>query len=239
MANYRYPRSADGDPSATLTQRVYDSLRQEILGGELRPGHRLVRRVLSKRLGVSPVSVTEALFRLEMDGLVESKPLYGSRVRPLSLDDVQNDEVLREAIECQAARCCALHASPGSLPRLSARARILDRMMAEGDPHSRLGTETHQEFHLDIARCGGFPRLAEELQRVWFRRLMRLSWVKATQYRRVPGDWHQQLVAAIAAGDPDAAEAKMREHVRYGNEDDREALRFLLDHEGIAEEESP
>jgi len=230
MANYRYERSGlvTEEAEATLTQRVYDALRDEILSGTLRPGHRLVRRTLSKRLGVSPMPITEALMRLEVDGLVQSRPLYGCRVRPLSLEDVQNDEALREAIECQAARCCAERASTIDLARLQAKARLLDRMMAEGDPRSKLGIETHQEFHMDVAREAGFPRLAEELERVWFRRLMRLNWVKATQYRRVPGDWHQQLVVAIAAGDPDAAEAEMRRHVRYGSEDDRAALKFLL-----------
>ncbi len=232
MANYRHPRpEAEEESSNTLTQRVYDSLRQEILGGGLRPGHRLVRRALSKRLGVSPMPITEALFRLELDGLVESKPLYGCRVRALSMEDVQNDEILREAIECQAARCCAEQATDMDIVRLQTKARVLDRMMLDGDPHSNLGTETHREFHQAVACYAGFPRLADELQRVWFRRLMRLNWLKAMQYQPVPGDWHQTLVAAIASRDPDEAEAKMRAHVRFGCEYDREALKDLLEHE--------
>ena len=60
-------------------------------------------------------------------------------------------------------------------------------------------------------------------------RLMRLNWVKATHYRAVPKDWHQQLREAIGTRDPDRAEAKMREHFRYGCEDDRGALRFVLE----------
>ena len=110
---------------------------------------------------------------------------------------------------------------------LKAQARRLDKLMAEGDPHSQLGRVTHQEFHLAIAQASTCTSLAEELQRIWFRRLMWMNWIKATHYRRVPADWHQQLVAALATRDPDRAEAKMREHVRYGHEDDREALTLL------------
>jgi GntR family transcriptional regulator, rspAB operon transcriptional repressor len=232
MANYHFDPSADVDvtlpSSPTLAQRVFETLREEILTGQLRPGDRLVRRALGKRLGVSPVPVTEALLRLEVEGLVQNVPLYGCRLRPLSLEDVRNDEMLREAIECQAARLCAENASTEEFSRLNAKAKMLDRMIAEGDPQCKLGMQTHQEFHGDIARAGKFVRLAEELERVWFRRLMRLNWFKATHYGRLPENWHQQLVQVLAAGDPDEAEAAMRRHVRFGSEDDLKAIECLL-----------
>ena len=214
----------------TLAERVYDTLREEILGGSLPPGTRLVRRTLSKRLGVSPLPVTEALLRLEIDGLVESRPLCGSRVRPVTEEDLSNDQVLREAIECQAARTCAENASDSDLSRLLAEARVVDRLMAQGDPRSKLGMRAHLEFHAAVARAGGFSRLAEGLQRLWFRRLMRLNWIKATHYRAVPAGWHQSLLEAIMTRDPDLAERTMREHVRYGSEDDLAALRYALEH---------
>jgi GntR family transcriptional regulator, rspAB operon transcriptional repressor len=240
MSNYRFDRQlpavAEPATAVTLTQRIYEALREEILAGHLRPGDRLVRRTLSKRLGVSPAPITEALLRLEVEGLVQSLPLYGCRVRPLTLEDVQNDQVLREAIECQAARLCAQNASSVEFSRLLAKAKLLDRMMAEGQPRSKLGMQTHLEFHADIARAGGSTRLVEELERVWFRRLMRLNWVKATHYKRVPRHWHQRLVRAIARRDPQRAEAQMRRHVQFGNEDDREALQYLLDRVSLNDE---
>lgn len=243
MANYRFGagRRSSQDAAAgttTLTERVYDALRDEIVTGAMSPGTRLVRRALGKRLGVSAMPVTEALLRLEMDGLVESQPLYGSRVRPLTIADVRNDQVLREAIECQAARVCAENASDADLSKLMARARAVDRMMAQVDPHSKLGTRTHLEFHTTVAYCGGFPGLVEELERVWFRRLMRLNWVKATQYKPVPGNWHETLVEAISSRDPETAEQKMRAHVRYGNEDDRRAIQYIVQESESAEEKS-
>jgi DNA-binding GntR family transcriptional regulator len=243
MPNYRFPADGPGPASplaaATLTQQVYETLREEILSGAMKPGRRLVRRELGKRLGVSPVPVTEALLRLEIEGLVQSRPLYGCRVRPLTLEDVQNDTVLREAIECQAARLCTEHATGATLSRLAAQARRLDRLMADGEPHSHAGRMAHQGFHLAIARATSYERLAEELQRVWFRRLMWMNWIKATHYRRVPRDWHQQLARTFAARDPDRAEARMREHVRYGNEDDQKALRYLLEHNAKDWEDLP
>ena len=175
-------------------------------------------------MGVSHIPVCEALLKLEVEGLVENVPLYGARVRTLTLDDVQNDQVLREAIECQAARMACQEASDKDLVKLLALARRVDRMMYQGDPASKLGAQAHWDFHLTLARAGGFTSLAAELERVWFRRLMRLNWLKATQYRRVPEDWHEQLCNAIASRNVDRAEAKMRHHVQFGSEDDRKAL---------------
>jgi len=239
MAYYKYSKesaSANGESegTGTLTHRVYRILHDEILSGTLRPGHRLVRKTMAKRLGVSPMPITEALYMLEVDGLVESRPLYGCRVRPLTMEDVINDHVLREAVECQAARMCAKNITEADIPRLLNAAKQLDRMIAGGDPRSKLGMQMHLDFHMDIARHAGFASLAEELQRVWFRRYMRLNWIKATHYTRVPEDWHQQLVQVIASRDPDKAEAKMREHVCYGEKDDRAALAYYLEQDASA-----
>jgi DNA-binding GntR family transcriptional regulator len=228
MANYRFqpatPHHRRNDEAETLGVQVYDTLRDEIITGAMRPGTRLVRRTLSKRLGVSPIPVGEALLRLEIDGLVESRPLHGSRVREVTLEEMRDDGLLREAIECQAARLCAVHASDADLGRLMNEAERLDRLTARGDPRSKLGMKAHLTFHVSVARCSGCRRLAEELERVWFRRIMRLNWIKASHLNPVPERWHQQLVEAMATRNPDAAERKMREHTTRGNQDQDNAI---------------
>jgi DNA-binding GntR family transcriptional regulator len=210
----------------TLSSHVYAALRREILTGTIPPATRLVRRDLGKRLGVSPIPVTEALFRLERDGLVESKPRSGTRVKPLSLEGVGNDQVLREALECQAARLCAENASDDQVRELYALADPLDDLMAAGDPRSEEGMNKHLEYHLTLARAGGYSILAEELERVWLRRLVQLNWINAIIYP-VPPHWHRQLTDAIATRDVAYAEAKMRHHVRYNIDHYLDALRKL------------
>jgi DNA-binding GntR family transcriptional regulator len=88
--------------------------------------------------------------------------------------------------------------------------------------------ETHFDFHLGLARIGGYSRFAQELERVWYRRLMRLNWIKATACKRVPKDWHQLVVKACMTRDPEKAQKQMREHVRFGSEDDLRALKIAL-----------
>lgn len=198
---------------STLAQQVYGALRNDIATGRLAPGTRLVRRNLAKRLNVSPVPVTEALFRLESDGLVESAPMYGARVVAASAENALDDLVLREALECQAARECAVAATEDALSALMAQAKRTDAVMQAGaDPHDVANDEAHGAFHLAIARASGHEVLARELQRLWFRRHMHRAWINATQHG-LPPSWHQDLVTALRTRNPAVAEAHMRFHV--------------------------
>jgi DNA-binding GntR family transcriptional regulator len=229
MANYSFNEENAGTASAgTLTRRVYETLRDEIVDGMLRPGDRLVRKKVAERLGVSPMPVTEALYMLELDGLVESRALCGCRVRPLALEDIDNGLVLREALECQAVRLCAERASDADLAKLRKLALQLDQIVEKGDPHSKLGMQLHLDLHLGIAAASGYVILGDELRRVWFRRYMYLNWINATLVDPVPPKWHENLIDSIISRDPDCAEVAMREHVRYGQDFNRESLEYYM-----------
>jgi DNA-binding GntR family transcriptional regulator len=169
--------------------------------------------VLSKRLGVSPIPVIEALHLLEQDGLVESEPMFGHRVRSVDVERVRGDHIMREAIECQAARLCALKASDEQLALLSRQAEHLDKALkSEQDASANSGE--HLAFHLGIARVEGGDVLAKALEKLWFRRLMVITTINAAT-RGVPPNWHGQLVKALATRDPDIAEKAMRQHVQF------------------------
>jgi DNA-binding GntR family transcriptional regulator len=238
MANYSFPADTNTKnklhDGRTLTRRVYDVLREEIISGKLKPGARLVRKTLSQRLGVSPMPITEALYMLEIENLVESLPLCGSRVRPLTMEDIENDLMMREAIECQTARICAEKISDVTADRLLELAVQVDRYMAVDTPDRARGDRLHFEFHLEIATACGFPIFVQELQRVWFQRYMQLSFFKALNCLPIPTDWHQSLVGIIRSRNADQAEHHMREHVRYGRENDRLALESYLKEIGKA-----
>jgi DNA-binding GntR family transcriptional regulator len=212
----------------TLSQRVYEALRDEIVGGELKPATRLTRRGLSKKLGVSQNPVTEALIRLERDGFVENKPLYGCRVRVLTIEDIENDQILREAIECQLARLCCVNCGEKEFKILRHKAAQLDKVTEQCDPQSRLGMQMHLDFHMLIGRYGGkCPRLIEELRHVWLRSLMRLNWIKSSLLGKLPQNWHSLLVEALECGDPDKAEKAMRSHVKKNEQYDIKSLEII------------
>ena len=233
MANYSASNVPENDGAGnTLSRRVYAVLRDDILAGRIKPGERLVRKAIGERLGVSTIPVIEALYMLEIDGYVENRALAGCRVRTLSVEDIDSDLMMREALECQAARLCAENAAPEELEKLMKRARQVDRFVRAGTPDQTLGSQLHWEFHIELGRLSGHAVFGEMLKKVWFQRYMSLNSLKAIRFDPPPDGWHQILVKQIKKGDPDLAEKTMREHVRFGRKDDREALKVYLRENG-------
>src|SRR5918998_3567729 len=88
---------------ASLAAEAYAIVRQRILRGEIVLGQVISRRKLAAELSMSFLPVSEALLRLEFEGLLESRPRAGTRVRIPSPEDVKGHFVVREALEVQAA----------------------------------------------------------------------------------------------------------------------------------------
>lgn len=87
----------------TLAEKSYDHIREMLSSGALRPGNRLVNRVLANQIGVSVIPVREAIHRLATEGLVEHIPGSGAFVRKVDSQDLDNLYVLRDALESCAA----------------------------------------------------------------------------------------------------------------------------------------
>src|SRR5207249_11491172 len=94
----------DTSGTTSLAAEAYNIVRQRILRGELAMGQVISRRKLAAELGMSFLPVSEALLRLEIEGLLESRPRAGTRVRIPTQQDVRGHDVVREALEMQAAR---------------------------------------------------------------------------------------------------------------------------------------
>ena len=91
----------------TQSEKSYQAILQQIHTGSLAPGMQLVTRTLAAEIGVSLSPVREAINRLATEGLIEHTPGAGAVVRQLSLEDLDELYVLREAIESCAAGLAA------------------------------------------------------------------------------------------------------------------------------------
>lgn len=74
----------------TMSDDIYNRLRDAIVSGELRPGERLRDYELAETLGTSKTPVRHALDRLAEHGLVEMQRNRFTRVAPIDLDDVRD-----------------------------------------------------------------------------------------------------------------------------------------------------
>ena len=82
-----------------LRDVVFQTLRNAILKGELKPGERLMEIQLAQKLGVSRTPVREALRKLELEGLVIMIPRRGAIVADITIQDLNDVLEVREALE--------------------------------------------------------------------------------------------------------------------------------------------
>jgi len=205
----------------SLSSRAYQQVRDEILSGDLSIGDVLSRRRLAKRFNMSFLPITEALKCLETEGLVESRPRIGTRVRVPSEQDIRDSNVIREALESQAARLCAQNITEEEKKQFRISARHLDELhkmstLEPADSRFLFSVHTyHMQFHMRIAelsRCPGLCRAIEKEHVLIFNWLYDIAANRRTQ----PEEFHSTLAEALCSGDPVVADAAMRMHVRYG-----------------------
>lgn len=208
----------NGNP---LAHRAYEMLRSAILEGRLRPGTPLSRRRLAEQLGMSAVPVGDAIGRLESEGLIESKPRAGTRVRIATAEEIHGNYVLREALESHSARMFAEAAAPAFRQRVEKAAAKLDQAymaLAANPTHSQARRarveREHIAFHMLIAEATGVPLLIHEIERS---RVLMFNWLftVSSEFGEFPARWHRDLAAVLVDGKPAAAADAMRSHVTF------------------------
>jgi DNA-binding GntR family transcriptional regulator len=184
--------------------RAYREIRDAIVRGDHPPGSPLRHRDLSDRYGVSLIPIREALRRLEVERLVETRQNHGARVAPISAADVRDAYATRILLEAEALR----RAWPKLQPEDVAGARrALDRMFEALD-QGRLAeaAELHREHHFDLWTHIDSP---------WLEHLIRILWIHTERYRNLallletptpgPSEYHLGVLDAIDRGDLSAA----------------------------------
>ncbi len=170
---------------------------------------------------MSVLPVSDALRRLEEDGLVESRPRAGTRVRVPSESDVRELYELREALETQAARLFTERATSAQRRELKRLADEVDLLFSRlpthrDDPAFRYHVhKTHVAFHTcDRRTCA--QRALETDDRTKTRADSQLAVRRDGRRTALPLGFHATLADALVSGDADRADAAMRAHVRYG-----------------------
>jgi DNA-binding GntR family transcriptional regulator len=200
-----------GQRNGTDVQKdAYTLILEAIDAGVYKPGDRLVESELAERLGVSRTPIREALQRLETQSMLTRD---GRSLIVASLDHNQLSELyaVRTELEGLAARLAARHATDEEIRVLRGMVRD-DRGLLGGDP--RALSQANKRFHKQIHLASHNRFLVQQLDLV--RRSMALM---ATTSFAVEGrdgvalDEHEQIVAAIAVRDGDAAYAALKAHI--------------------------
>ena len=198
-------------PRASASARVTDVLREAIVSMQLKPGELVDKLALCERLGLSRSPVSEALSRLQQEGLVEIEPQRGTFVSRLRLSDMRQNLFLRRALEVETVRELASHMPAEVLEALSRNMRYQRAAAAAQD---RVGFHALDlEFHEILLSALSFSRVKAvvDTARSGLERARRLL---ATPRRNSDTLLeHERIFVSLGAGNADAAAEAMRAHL--------------------------
>jgi DNA-binding GntR family transcriptional regulator len=189
------------------TQSVYVTLRREILSMALEPGSPLDEVRLSERFRMSRTPIREALLRLAADGLVTTLPNRNTIVATIDFASLPTYFEALTLMYRVTTRGAAQRRNAEIMKTVRRHQKDFADAVAARDAYAMI--EANREFHVAIAELAGnsyytafFARLLDE-----GRRILRLYY--STFDDRLPRqyvDEHEEIIAAIEAGDVERAD---------------------------------
>jgi DNA-binding GntR family transcriptional regulator len=201
-------------PDRRLAAQAYEQLLDLIMSGRLPPGTMIQERRLAEHLHMSRTPLRDALIMLEHDGLVSRPGGRGLQVRHLDLDGFIENLAIRLLLEPEAARLAAGRIPAAMLDGIRVRLEALLAGAVErpGAPDRSEVRSLDDELHSAITAAAG-NRQMEAIVRTLRRQTQMFDLRSMPERLEATCREHLAVVAALAAGQRDAAADAMRTHL--------------------------
>jgi len=194
-----------------MSHDLVEFLKQEILGGRLNPGDRIVETKFARELGISQTPVREAVRHLSGEGIVTIVPNRGPVVNELSARDIFEIYSLRASIEGLAIRLATQIATDEEVGALE---RFYEEMKSKANAEDVVSLLADSLYiHQSIITLSEHTRLIRAYESISFQIALvnRILGNESTKEKEV--EQHAELIEALKARDPDKAELTMRKHI--------------------------
>ncbi len=207
------------DEYLPLRDVVFNTLRQAILKGELKPGERLMEIALAERLGVSRTPIREAMRKLELEGLVVMIPRRGAQVANITERDLNDVLEVRIALENLAIEKACQYMTEEQMEELKAAAQKFERSIAGRNPVYL--AEADEAFHEIIYQASDNRRLKQVLNNLREQIYRyRVEYLKEEEAGKLLIQEHRELYNAIRSRDVRKAQEVAFRHI----ENQRQAI---------------
>ncbi len=220
----------------TLSEQVFNELKDAIIAGDLEQGSKVTEDRLAKQYGISRGPLREAIRRLESIRLLVRVPHAGMRVVILTSEIMEEIYTVREALEGMSARLAAQRMSDEDIASLS---ELLDKHQNSIDKSQGkhyFQREGDLDFHFRIAKASHNKWLIDLLSSELYQ-LLRMCRQRSGQTPARPLQAlqeHRRIVEAIQMRDPELAELLMRRHISGA----WKIVKALLDKEEVDKQKS-
>lgn len=200
------------DQYKPLREVVFETIRNAIISGSLKPGERLMEVQMAERLGVSRTPIREAIRKLELEGLIIMLPRKGAYIADLSVKDLTEVLEIRAALEGMATGLAVTRINESEIEELELIALKFHKALENGDLEELLFQDS--QFHETIFKASRNERLIqlnnnlrEQVQRFREMYLKKINRSKKTSME------HFDIVEAISRRDISKAEKLARKHI--------------------------
>ena len=200
-----------------LRDVVFQTLRQAILKGELKPGERLMEIHLAQKLGVSRTPVREAIRMLELEGLVLMIPRKGAVVAKITISDLEDVLEVRMALEELAVKHACRRITQEQLAKLRRLAEVF-RMTLDGNDVGACA-QADVDFHDLIYLATDNKRLVQILNNL--REQMyryRMEYLKDRQSHSILVKEHEEILQGLEQRDEKKALEATCRHIERQKE---------------------
>lgn len=200
------------DEYLPLRDVVFNTLRQGILTGILKPGERLMEIHLAKKLGVSRTPIREAIRMLELEGLVTMVPRKGAEVARISKDDLSDVLEVRRVLEALATTLACKRITENQKDALKAAALKVEEAIKTKDIMKI--TQADVDFHDVIIEASGNKRLVQMINNLAERIYRyRLEYIKNEKNHSRIIEEHTQIMKYVLEGDEEKAADIAKRHI--------------------------
>ncbi|MBE5897843.1 MAG: GntR family transcriptional regulator [Lachnospiraceae bacterium] len=202
----------DMDSRLPLRDVVYNTLRNAILRGDLKPGDRLMEMHLANKLGVSRTPIREAIRLLEDEGLAITVPRKGAQVAKMTEKDLRDVLEIRNALDELAVSMACTRKKPEQIDKLREALEAFKFATKSKDP--RKIAEEDEKFHNVIYEMADNPKLTNivvNLREQMYR--YRYEYVKDNDtYEDLIAE-HQAMIEGFEQNDVDLLKKIMHTHL--------------------------
>ncbi len=192
--------------TGSIAERVFNSLCNAIIVGEIPAGSKISEPELAKHFNVSRASLRDAIGRLEACNLVIRRPNVGARVISLSVEELLEIYTVREALEGMAARQAAQQMTDAEL----------DELQLLLDEEKQTNPNNNNDFHYGIVKGCKNNRLIHLLCDDLYYLMQMYRFQLGRENGRVSSAYkeHALVMDALRDRDGEMAELMMRRHIR-------------------------
>ena len=200
------------DRRQSTAHQIYKNLHQQIIDMSLVPGSVLSKQDIATSFGVSPSPVRDALLQLQSEGLVDIVPQSKTTVSLIDVQDARELHFLRLSVEIEVVRELTKSITEAQINELKTWTERLSLELKAGNNSAFRIADT--AFHAQQYAFAGVPGIADLIQsrRGHYDRIRGL-YLSFGQRQRTVIKEHRNIIAALEAKDPVAAEREVREHL--------------------------